>query len=81
MHRGWAPAWPVPRGAGVTAQNDWDTPLAWQCHSHIPRQCQSHIPGHGSARGRVPREHGSAGSRRRAGAGLGSFRPGRNREK
>lgn len=38
-------------------------------------------PPPGSARGRVPRDHSSAGSRCRAGAGLGSFRPGRNREK
>lgn len=58
MHRGWAPSWPVPRGAGLTTQHDWFMP-----QPHIPGmampplhplavpvphpwawQCQPHIP-------------------------------------
>lgn len=32
MHRGWAPPWPLPRGAGLTAQHDWD----WGPQLHVP---------------------------------------------
>lgn len=60
MHRGWAPSWPVPRSAGLTAQHDWDmsqphVPGMAMPPSHpsavpVPHpwawQCQPHVPGH-----------------------------------